>query len=62
MRELEKAALFEQVTEMLQDIDSIFKEYGFDPDSFDETELEEFEDDVGEAYKHINRLKKAIDA
>lgn len=61
MTELEKAALFEQINEMLSDIDLIFKEYGFDPDEFDEDELEDFSnDDIGEAYKHINRLKKEI--
>lgn len=61
MRELEKAALFEQVTEMLEDIDSIFKEYGFDPEDFDEDELTDPSANVDEvtiAYGHVSQLRR----
>lgn len=60
MRHLEKAALFEALSEAIEEIDSIFKEYGFNPNEFDEDAFDngEVEDyDVSHAYSHVKKLK-----
>ena len=63
MNTLNRAALYEHLSEMVEEIDCLFKEYGYDPKLFDIDELEEFEEDqdLGHIYKHINQLKMAIE-
>lgn len=61
---LEKAALFESLNDMIDDIESIFRDYGYDPSEFDEGEFEsgEIENyDIAEAYSHVNKLKRLVE-
>lgn len=61
MRQLEKAALFEALTEALDEIDSIFKEFGYNPEDFDEDAFDsgDVEDyDVAHAYSHVRSIKE----
>lgn len=61
MTTLERAALFEQVTGMLEEIEDIFKEYGYDPKEFDEDLLEDSDDEITQAYGHIYKLKNIVE-
>lgn len=62
---LQQAALFESIRESIEEIDSLFKEHGYDPEDFDEEQLESGEVDTGDdillAYSYIHRLKNVVD-
>lgn len=64
MSDLQKAALFQQLNEMVEEIDMVFKEHGFDPEDFDEDALDSgdvADYDIASAYNHINRFKHIIE-
>ncbi len=60
MTTLERAALFESVNEVLEEIQILFEEHGFDTKDFDEDELDE-SDDIGYAYLNFVRFKTTVE-
>lgn len=64
MKSLERAAMFEALNGAIEEIDSIFAEYGFSPDDFDPENLE-FADvpdlEIAKVYSHVHGLKEAVE-
>lgn len=65
MKSLERAAMFEAISLVVEEIDSIFKEYGFDPANFD-PDNDEFVDNpdvefFNTMYNHVHCIKKLIE-
>jgi len=64
MKSLERAAMLESITGIIEEIDAIFEEHGFNPEDFDPDNLE-FSDipdpEIGKVYSYVYGLKEAID-
>jgi hypothetical protein len=64
MKSLERAAMFEALNGVIEEIDAIFEEYGFKPEDFDPDNLE-FADipdlEIAKVYSHVHGLKEAVE-
>ncbi len=64
MKTLERAAIFEALHTVIEEIDAIFEEYGFNPEDFDPDNLE-FADipdlEIAKVYSHVHGLKEAVE-
>ena len=58
------AAFHNDLSGLIEEIDSLFREYGFDPEDFDEDSLEDFDEssDVGYLYQFVQKLKEKTTA
>lgn len=56
-----KEEIYYQLSELLDEIDAIFMSSGYDVKDFDEDELEEYDDEVLQSYRHINRFKAEVE-
>ncbi len=64
MKSLERAAMFEALNLVIEDIDSIFEEYGFNPKDFDPDNVEFFDIpdlEIAKVYSHVHGLKEAVE-
>lgn len=54
------AAFHNDLSGLIEEIDSLFREYGFDPEDFDEDTLEDFDEshDMGFLYQFVHKLKE----
>lgn len=64
MRDTERVALYEAIKDQINEIDSLFEEYGLSPEDFD-PDSEEFDSvrdtEVGKVYGLIHNLKVAVE-
>lgn len=56
-----KEEIYYQLSELLDEIDAIFMSSGYDVKDFDEDELEEYDDEVLQSYRHICRFKAEVE-
>lgn len=54
------AAFHNDLNGLIDEIDALFREYGFDPEDFDEDTLEDFDEshDMGFLYQFVHKLKE----
>lgn len=56
-----KEELFYQLSELIDEIDGIFLSSGYDIKDFDPEELDEFDDEILQLYKHFYHFKQDIE-
>jgi hypothetical protein len=59
MNNLERASLFEEIKSLIDDIDSLMVEHGFDPDEFDPDDSSD--DEIHRMYSLIHQLKESVE-